>query len=62
MDHTKKLYEDPKLGWDDFNNPIELKIIIMDGDHSTMMRDPNNRYLLGKKFTEILQQKNIEKP
>lgn len=55
MVSANESFHHPKLGWDDVNNPIDLKVILVDGNHATMMRDPKNRYLLGRKITEVLQ-------
>lgn len=49
----------PKLGWEKCNPSIDFNIISVDGDHYSMISDPKNRSLLGRKLTKFLQQKII---
>ncbi|XP_055309885.1 uncharacterized protein LOC129573419 [Sitodiplosis mosellana] len=55
MDSTKKLYNFPKLGWENYSPPIDFQVISVDGDHHSMISDPKNRFLLGQQMTKCIQ-------
>ncbi|XP_031617440.1 uncharacterized protein LOC116337195 [Contarinia nasturtii] len=51
VDCAKKLYNRPKLGWENLPN---LHVIPVNGGHFTMMTDPNHRALLGRSISQSL--------
>ncbi|XP_031639427.1 uncharacterized protein LOC116351465 [Contarinia nasturtii] len=48
-----KSFNHRKLRWEDFHLP-SLHVIPVNGTHVTMLTDPNNRSLLGRKLTDLL--------
>lgn len=54
MDNYKKLHSLPKLGWENLSISTDIHVIPVDGDHLTMITDPKNRCLFGKKLTKCL--------
>lgn len=55
MNNYEKLFNQPKLGWENNNLSINFNVIPICGDHFTMMPDPKNRSSLGKKLTELIE-------
>ncbi|XP_055305078.1 uncharacterized protein LOC129569885, partial [Sitodiplosis mosellana] len=56
MDLFEKLYSYPMLGWENVNSSTDVYVILVDGDHGTIMSDQKNRAYLGKQITKLHRQ------
>lgn len=52
--HFEEMLESQQLGWEKYNLSTNFNVILIEGNHTTMMTDPKNRYLLGKSLTKFL--------
>ncbi|XP_031632773.1 uncharacterized protein LOC116346715 [Contarinia nasturtii] len=52
--HSEAFYNLTKLGWENYYITTDFHVIPVSGDHFTMMKDTDNRRLLGRKITEAL--------
>ncbi|XP_055301532.1 uncharacterized protein LOC129568042 [Sitodiplosis mosellana] len=57
---SEKLFNPPKVGWEKYIPSADLNIIIVDGDHYTMMTDSKNRLILGKEINKAIQISKIQ--
>ncbi|XP_055302605.1 uncharacterized protein LOC129568576 [Sitodiplosis mosellana] len=58
VDDSRKCFNSPMLGWENYNLSTNFDVIAVDGDHFTMIKNPNNRSLLGKKISKLLQSRS----
>lgn len=55
IDNLNKLQMSPKLGWENYDFSTNFIVVPIDGDHSTMTSDPENRSLLGKELANYIK-------
>ena len=47
-------FDYPKLGWEKYNISTNFDVIPVDGDHHSMMMDPDKRASLGKEMNKVI--------